>query len=792
MKGNFFKIIFRTLAKHKTNTFINIAGLMVGLSSAILIMNYIYHELSFDNFHEKGEHIYRATGEGSMPDGKVISLAGSAGDIPEQVMDRVPGVEKSTRFYGWGTIEVTFDNKRFTDDVLYWVDSSFFEIFTFPMIEGNPELALDEPYSIVLTESTAHKYFGDSAMNQRLKVSGTEYKVTGIMEDIPENSSIRTDMVASITTMIRPDYNIVKSDGISFPQYYLLHPEANIDDVKQSFAEVADGEIEKRFGEYGIKVEHSLQPLSRMHLHSDFDFDHIEQGDIRNIYIFSALAFFIILIAVMNFINLVTAQSDSRAKEIGLRKVCGAVKGDLVRRFLAESVLMALMALILATALNELLTPYLSSMLDQSLTLAYWSNPLFLAGIIAFTVAVGILSGLYPAFYLSRFQPVTVLKGGHHGHRKPNLLRKVLVTLQLAISAFLIICLVLLNSQINFMKDRDPGFDRENVVVFQNLTPSIRDSYQSIKGEMENNPQVISVTASQSIPGRDRSVQNLYKQGEDPKSGMIVFENRIQHGYVETMGMQIVQGRDFNPEMKTDTAAFIINERAAKKLGLEEPIGEKIVVWNEVGTVIGVVKDFNFMSAHNSIDPLVFTMYQRRFNLISIRVKPGSTKETISYLGGILEDADASYVPDHIFLDTTFERFYKKEEQINKLISSAAILALILSILGLYGLTAFTIRKKVKEIGIRKALGGSVTGIMGMLLRDLLKWVVIGNLIAWPLAWLGISSWLQNFAYQIYLPGLWWAWMLALFLTLAIGVLTMLYHTLMAARANPVDALRYE
>jgi len=792
MKGNFFKIIFRTLAKHKTNTFINIAGLMVGLSSAILIMNFIFHELSFDNFHEKGEHIYRATGEGSMPDGKVISLAGSAGDIPEQVMERVPGVEKSTRFYGWGTIEVTFDNKRFTDDVLYWVDSSFFEIFTFPLLEGNPELALDEPYSVVLTETVAHKYFGDSAMNRRLMISGTEYKVTGVMKDIPENSSIRTDMVASISTMIRPDYNIVKSDGISFPQYYLLNPQANIEEVKEKFTAVADGEIEKRFGEYGIKVEHSLQPLSRMHLHSDFDFDHIEQGDIRNIYIFSALAFFIILIAVMNFINLVTAQSDSRAKEIGLRKVCGAVKGDLVKRFLAESVLMALMALVLALVLNEVLTPYLSSMLDQSLPLAYWGNPLFLAGIIAFTILVGILSGLYPAFYLSKFRPVTVLKGGQHGHRKPNLLRKVLVTLQLAISAFLIICLVLLNNQINFVKDRDPGFDRENVVVFQNLTPSIRDSYQSVKGEMENIPGVISVTASQSIPGRDRSVQNLYKQGDDPKSGMIVFENRIQHGYVETLGMHIVQGRDFNSEMKTDTAAFIINQRAASKLGLEDPVGEKLVVWNEVGTVIGVVKDFNFMSAHNSIDPLVFTMYQRRFNLISVRVKPGSTKETISYLGGILEDADASYVPDHIFLNTTFERFYKKEEQINKLISSAALLALILSILGLYGLTAFTIRKKVKEIGIRKALGGSVTGIMGMLLRDLLKWVVIGNLIAWPLAWLGISSWLQNFAYQVYLPGLWWVWMLALFLTLAIGVLTMLYHTLMAARANPVDALRYE
>lgn len=792
MQGNFFKIVFRTLARHKTNTFINIAGLMVGLSSAILIMNYVYHEISFDSFHEKGDRIYRATGDGSMPDGKAVSIAGSAGNIPEVAMDRVPGIEKFTRIYGWGANEVIAGDQRYTDDKLYWVDSAFFEIFTFPLIEGNPMLALDEPFSVVLSEATARKYFGDSAMNRTVKIHGKEYKVTGIMNDIPENSSIRADMVASISSMIRPDYNIVERDGISFPQYYLLHKEAGIEEVRQKFAEVADAEIGKRFGEFAISMEHSMQPIRRMHLLSDFDFDEIEKGDIRNIYIFSALAFFIILIAVMNFINLVTAQSDSRAREIGLRKVCGAVRGDLVRRFLAESMLMAIMALALALVLNEIFTPALSSMLGQPLPLAYWSNPLFLIGIFLFTVLIGILSGLYPAFYLSRFQPVTVLKGGQHGHRRPHLLRKVLVTLQLAISAFLIISLVLLNSQLDFMKNRNPGFDRENVVIFQNITGKIRDSFQSIKGEMENSPYVVSVTASQSVPGFDRSVQNMYVHGDDPKTGMIVYENRVQHGYVQTLGMQVVSGRAFNPEMKTDTAAFVINEAAAKKLGLEDPVGKKVVVWREVGTVIGVVRDFNFMSAHNAIDPLVFTMYSGHFNLIPVRVKPENLKETVEYLGGILGKADAAYMPDHFFLDSTFDRYYNKEEQIHRLITSAALLALVLSVLGLYGLTTFTIRKKVKEIGIRKALGGSVSGIMALLLRDLLRWVLIGNLIAWPLAWLVISTWLQNFAYQVYLPGLWWAWLLALVLTLSVGVITMLYHTLMAARSNPVDALRYE
>ncbi len=792
MFRSFIRIAFRNLIKHRTNTLINIFGLAVGFSSSILIMNYVYHEMHFDDFHENKGRIYRLWGNASMTDGKVISTATTSGRIPERVIGTVPGAEAMTRVYGPNTEVIRFAGKRFTTETVTWVDSSFFKIFSFNLISGNPENALKEPFTAVLSQTTAKKFFGDTAMNQVIQINRYKYRITGVYEDFPNNSHFRTDVLAAFMTLDRPEYSVVEQNGLSFPQYYMLGKDADPEKTLNSITEIADKVIEERLGPYGIRMEHQSQPLERIHLYSNLNFDIGESGDIRNIYIFAILALFIMLIAVMNFINLVTAQSDSRSKEIGIRKVSGAGRSGIVKQFLGESVLMSAFAVIIALLLNEGLAGYLSGLLDQPLPLIYWNKPGYFAAIILFGILIGVLAGLYPAFYLSSFQPVKVLKGDHHGSRKPHFLRKIMTTLQIAITVFLIICLLLLQIQVNYMKNTDLGFKKENIVVYQNLTDNIKNSIESLKAEMLANPNVVNVATSQSVPGKSRSVQNLYRYGDDPKSAILTHENRIQDDFVETMGMEIIMGRDFDKELKTDTASFILNEMAVKKLGLENPIGEKVVVWSETGTVIGVVRDFNYLPLNNTIDPLVLTRYASWFSLISVRIRPENIRETITYLDEILKKADPSYTPEMFFIDQTFKEFYEQEEQISRLITVATILAAILSVLGLYGLTTLTIRKKVKEIGIRKALGGSITSILFLLFKDLSRWVIVGNIIAWPIAFWTISRWLQNFAFRIEILEYWWVFIAAAIISLLIGILTMSAQTIKAARANPVDALRYE
>ncbi len=792
MIRDFIRIAIRSIRKNKLNSLINIFGLSVGMSVSILIMIYVYQELKFDDFHKKEDRIYRLTGKAWMTDGKQMTMAVTTGDMGDRLLEKIPEIEEAVTCYGFDTEEVTFDGQRFTSDVVLWADTGFFNVFDFPLTEGNPATALRDPFSVVLTEEIAHKYFGDSAMNREITINEVDYKVTGIMKNVPANSHLKMDLVASYRSLIRPDYNIVERNGISFALYLLLQPGTDMEQFEKKFQEATQEVIKARFAEYGIEVTHNLQPLSRVHLYSRFNYDYAVTGDIRKVYIFSALAFFIILIAIMNFINLVTAQSDSRAKEIGMRKVSGATRKQLIWQFIAESVLFSLFALILALLLNELLVAPFSHMLDQEFQLIYWQQPVFLLGIIAFAIIIGILSGIYPAFFLSSFRPVITLKGGQFGSHSPHLLRKILVTGQFAISIFLIVSLLLLHLQFRLIRERNLGFNKENVVIFKNLTDGIRDSYKSLKAEMLAYPDVISVTASQSVPGLSRSIQNLYKQGDDPNTAIMVHENRIQDDYIKTMGMKIIEGRDFNPEMPTDTSAYVINETAVKKLGLADPIGQNLVVWQMKGKVIGVVSDFNFLSLHNEIDPLVFTRYTHYFNRISVRLKPGDHSETVAQLSKVLSAADPVYNPDFTFLDNDLNDLYEKDERFNRMISMGAALAILISILGLYGLTTFTVRKKVKEIGIRKALGGSVRGIVLMLFRDLSRWVLIGNLIAWPVAFFLINNWLNNFAFRIEILQKWWAFIFAGTLALLVGAITMLHQAWRAARSNPVDALRYE
>jgi len=790
---NYIKTAWRILRKNLSHTIINIIGLGVGFSVATLLLIFVYHQLSYDRFHEHSHRIYRITIEGQIGDGQYINGPYTDGEVADILKEQLPEAAYVSRLFTQGSQEVFIDHKRFSTEQVVWVDPGFFRMFSFPLAKGDPEHVLDGPDKVVISEDAAMRFFGSTdVVNETITIANYTYRITGIMENFPKNSHVQFTVIASIATRTRPDDNVIARQGISFPTYILLREDADKESFFNNAARLADLHIEERYGPMGLRMSHDLQNLEDIFLHSRFSMGAEETGDIRNVYIFSFLTFFILLIAIFNFVNLMTAQAEKRTREIGLRKVIGAGKGDLIRQFMGESVLIALLAFLLALALNEFLIDPFSHMLDEDFSLLYWQQPAILLAILAFVGIIGIISGIYPALYLSRHQPITVLKGDQHGTGKPNAFRKVLVSIQFAISIFLIATLLLLHKQVSDMKYKDPGFEREQVVSITNLTSGIRGSYESIRAELLQHPRILQVGASQSIPGRQRSVQTAHRREDAPDQTIMIHENRIQHHYIETYGMQLVAGRDFDPQMRTDSASVIVNERAVKELGLEDPIGADIVVWQHPCRIIGVVSDFHFQSLHHQLEPLAFTMYSPWFSYVSIRMEPGNTREVMDHVQNTFESADPNYVFDYVFIDSLFEQMYRREERISNMVTAAAILAIIISFMGLFALTSFTVSQKVKEIGIRKTFGASTFSVVASLTKELARWLIAGAIVALPLAYWVVDSWQQNFTYQINLLEHWWLFAAAVVIAAVIGGLAMLYQALSAAKANPMDSLRTE
>jgi len=793
MNWNYLKIAWRILLKNPTYTLINILGLGLGYSVFVLILIFVSHQLSFDSFHEQSDRIYRLTIKGSLADQKLLSAAYTSGETAQYVMEEVPEAEAVCRVYNWGTSVILADEIRFTEDQVLWVDSTFFNIFSFQLLEGNPTLALKEPFSVVLTQSTAVKYFGDgSPLNKTLSIGGIDYKVTALMSDPPSNSHLQFDLLASFHSLEGPRYNIVERSGITFPTYLLKKESADKRLFEEKALKVADRVFEERYSQYGMKGAHGLQPLSRIYLYSGFGFDTALTGDIRNVYIFSFLALAVILIAVFNFVNLVTAQSEKRMREIGMRKVLGAFRKDLVLQFIGESVLVSLLAFLLSLMFNELFISRFSTLLDASFRLEYWHNTAMLIGIVLLVLVTGIIAGIYPALYLSGFQPIVVLKGLTKNSSATQLIRKVLVIFQFSISIFLITSVLLLNRQVSYMREKDLGFARENIVSVRGLTQSLRNAYPALKAELEQNASVLSVTASQDVVGENMTLQNFRRTTDHPDAAIMIYENRVQHDYIKTFGMQIIQGRDFDPAMATDRDAIIINQAAARVLGMADPIGEDVIVWEHKGRVIGVVADFHFQSLHNEIDPLAFTLYDTWISRISIRMKPENTEQTMAWIKQKFEEADPNYSFEYFFVDDIFTQMYSREEHLNKLSGAAASIAIIISFMGLFALTSFSINKRFKEIGIRKTLGASLPQILKLLFRDLWRWILIGNIVAWPLAAFVITRWMENFAFTISIASHWYLFLLAGVLAAIVATGAAFTQAWSAAGMNPVDSLKTE
>jgi len=805
MVSNYLKIAVRNLIKHKGYSFINIFGLAVGMACCILIMLYVQDELGYDRYHEKADRIYRLSRQWTNQDGKISLHLGHVAppfgplirnDFPETVLE-------SVRFLRPGTLLLSQGDTHFQETRFFFVDSTVFSIFSWQLLQGDPITALAEPNMLVLTESMAKKYFGnENPMGKVLRVNQTtDVKITGIMKDVPLNSHFKPDFLCSFASFANAvgRQNLERNWGSNNYATYILVPE-RFDPV--SFAALLPAFIDKYMGlgpagqrpSQGTQL--NLWPITSIHLHSNLDSEVEPNSSITYIYIYSAVALFVLLIACFNFMNLSTAQASRRAKEVGMRKVLGAHKQLLIRQFLGESVLLSFLALVLAVLVVHLALPWFNGFVGKELAMNYAGNVVELLLLLGIAGLVGIVAGSYPAFFLSAFQPAEVLKGETKSGKSGLAFRSVLVVSQFAISITLIVSMGIVFDQLEFVRKKNLGFDKE-MVVYLPASTQIRQQFISLRDQLLAQPGITDVTISSRVP----SGRLLDSQGGMAELGAEmqqittrVADIHVDHNFMKTYKISFAAGRDFDINLASDsTEAFLLNEASVFAIGwksAEEAVGKKFQYGGRSGKIIGVVKDFHFESLHQKIAPIVFLINPGRFNNVSIRVAAGHLEKTLEFLKERWQflRPNFPFVPQ--FVDEQFNIQYRSEERLGQVFGLFSGLAVVIACLGLLGLASFIAQQRTKEIGVRKVLGASVASIVFQLTKQFARLVLFANLIAWPLAYYGMAEWLKGFAYATGITFL--SFLMAGVLALAIAVVTISYQAIRAAMANPVHALKYE
>ena len=797
MWRNYLKIALRNLGRYKGHTGINVAGLAVGMACCVLIFLFVQDERRFDRFHDNADRIYRVVNERHAED-NVSHRAATPPAMGPTLAREFPEVLQATRFFSLGKTLVERDDQQFFERHFWMADSTVFDVFSFRLLQGDPQTALTAPYALVLSQSMARKYFGEAdPMGQTLVISGRNtFTVTGVMADLPAQSHMAVNFLGSFATMKHFTSEARLQNWIwqQFYTYILLpdgHDPAQLEAKLPAFiARFADPETSTR----GFNYRTYLQPLNEVYLYSaNLRFDFSPRGDVTYVYAFSIIAFFILLIACFNFMNLATARSTQRAREVGMRKVIGAQRGQLVRQFLGESVLLALGALGLAAALAALALPAFNTFTGKALSL----NPGLLLGMLGAGLAVGLFAGSYPAFFLSAFRPIEVLKGAG-GSRGSGFsaVRKGLVVTQFALSTVLIIGAAVVFRQLDYIQTKKLGFDQEQVVVLP-IRGDIDENLETVKAELLRHPGIVAATASWGTPGGVVPGDDIRLPGNDNTWPTVVFT--VDHDYLDAYGMELAAGRSFSRNFPADTsAAFILNETAVRDLGwsLDEAVGQEIW-WDEwsrdavkKGRVVGVVKDFHYNSLHQAVGPLVMHIYPSAFGHVSVRIRPEEVTATL----GVLEQTWKTWAPgwpfEYYFLDEDLAEMYQAEQKAGQLAALFALLAVLIACLGLFGLAAFSAEQRTKEIGIRKVVGASASSIVLLLSKEVTRLVIVAFVVAVPVAYLAMQRWLDTFVYRVEMS--WWIFLMAGALTLAIAFLTVGYQAVKAALGDPVKALRYE
>ena len=801
---NYLKIALRNLLKHKSYSLINVFGLAIGLACAILIILFVQDELSFDSFHADAEHIYRVVEERQTPDGSKRYFAHTMGPIAPSLLESFPEVEAAVRVrdrYGLGRVAVGYgEYNAYVGDHLL-VEPSFFDVFDFQLLQGNAETALNDPRSIVLTESAARRYFGaENPMGKILKTDEPgEVKVTGIIQDPPKNSHLDFSMLFPFASIEADEgwQRFMNSwNSNEFITYVKMKEEIS---VEQFNAKIAALVGQHRAEQQQQPRVLSLQPLRDIHFgsaHLERD-NNSNKGEIAYVYVFSTIALFVLVIASINYMNLATARSMKRAKEVGMRKVAGARRGQVVWQFLSESILFALFSFVIAGIIVELVLPSFNAMSNKALTLGLTSNAVLVAGLFLLVLIVGIVSGSYPALYLSQLSPAVAFKGESRVGTKGSFLRRSLVVVQFSLSIIMIIATLVVSRQLDYIQTKNLGFNQDQLVVIDINSGDTRRNFVSIKNEMSAIPAVQSVSVSSRVPGEWKNISriNAVPEGSPETDVRSMYFMAIDEQFLDTFEISLAEGRNLSSEMGTDTTAVIINETAAKMLGWDSPIGKELRVpsRNFSARVVGVVKDFHFQSLHEVINPLVLGHWNNPVTAIdyfTCRVNTANIQQTLLRLRQIHEKFDQETPFEYNFLDERLSDFYQQDISTGTIFRIAASLTIVIACLGLLGLAAFAAELRTKEIGVRKVLGASVASIAGMLSKDFVMLVLIANAVAWPIAYLAMSRWLDNFAYRTDLS--WWIFAIAGGSAVLIALLTVSFQAIKAAVSNPVDALKYE
>lgn len=830
---NYFRIAFRNIIKDKISSVINIAGLAVGIACFMTLSLFILDEMSFDRFYKNSDRIYRVYIK-MLLNGKEDNNSKTPGLLGPTLAQQFPEVQNFTRVGYFGQYLFRYNDKVFTEGNIYGVDSSFFDVFSLDFIYGDSKTALIKPNTLVITESAAKRYFGDeNPVGKTLIVekayaadylnqvenyhdNSEGFLITGLIKDFPSNSHFSTEFLTSISTYEINRYWL----DLWYSTYVVLNEGTNPDDFEQKLTKVVEDNIGplaesiagislEEFLATGNKYEYRLQPLNSIYLRSSRDYGidmntewaQIKSSDITYTYIFSAVALFILLIAIINFMNLATARSERRAKEVGIRKTLGSNKLNLILQFISEAIMMSGLSVLIALALLEIILPSFNNLTGKELKLEHFSSFYIIPIIICFILFVGILAGSYPAFYLSSFQPVDVLKNVRKGNRKSRS-RSALVIFQFAVSITLLIGTIIIKNQLDYIQNKNLGFNKEH--LFSIMNANVLGSHtETFKQELLKNANILSATNSSQmfragIPGSGYLFNK--KTGTDP---IILQYVEADYDFLETYQIKLKEGRFFSKEFSTDTSAVLINESAAKLFreslhsGDNNPVGKELIRigrenWAKTFNIIGIIKDFNYESLHRQIRPLVIHLYpeDQPANVFTVRIASADMKNTLAYI----EETWRKFVSDEgmwsRFVDENIARLYRAEENTSIVATVFSSLAIFIACLGLFGLATFVTEQRTKEIGIRKVLGASITEIVMLLSKEFAVWVLVANLIAWPVAYYVMQNWLQNFAFRIDLS--FYVFIISGVAALLIALLTISLHAVKAASTNPVDSLRNE
>ncbi len=788
MFRNYFISAFRNLIRQKGFSIINISGLAIGMAIAILIYIWVQHELSYDKFNTKYDRLFRLVQTQHYASGPLTTTC-MPGPIAKDIKDEIPEIANSFMFYS-RTMTVSYAERVFTEDIQL-ADPELFEMFDFEFLEGNPKHVFDELKSIVITDKIAKKLFEDEDPMGKLVTFNhdLEFKVTGIIKETPENSSFRFDICFPFKNLEEMGYSLNQYGSNSYYVYVELNKNINYQDVNQKINTFIEDKTREQVlasgaESYDSDIDLFLFPLEKIHLYSYRE----NRGDIQFIYIFSAIAIFIMLIACINFMNLATARSAKRAKEISIRKSVGADRKNLIRQFLGESLLISFCAMILAIALVYLLLPWFNILVEKELIFDLTSTNLWLL-LIGTMIAIGIIAGSYPAFYLSAFNPVKAMRNGINKGKGNFYFRRALVVFQFFLSVALIICTIVVKRQLNYLYNNKLGMDLNEVSWFT-LRGNAFDKYEVLKNDFLNNPNVLNVSRANSIPFYIGSNSGgIEWEGKDTEDDIIVGFTFADEDYVETMGMQMADGRFFSGNIQSDTAAVVINETAAKAFGMESPVG-KWLTWGDEDRyhIIGVIKDFHHLPMQQGIDPL--TMYYVPERCRYMLVKTSNYSQSKEELQSTWEANAQGFPYEPKLLKEVYESVYTDEAKLIQIIGYFAILAILISCLGLFALSTYMAEQRTKEIGIRKILGAKTSGIVSLISREFVKWVIVANVLAWPIAWYAMKNWLDGYVYHTSISADIFG--ITLLISLAIAFVTITYQSISTAIKKPVDAIKYE